>query len=229
MVEVLQWIMDNSFMILYAITVGVAVWRYPRYYDTPLKFFPILLMYTFLNELLGEIIYDYDEVSLILGPIFYNNWIIYNIYNIIFYLYFYYIFWSYVKDESCRKLIIAGAIIFLTTSFLNLFFQDFTYEPQIYAYVVGGLVLIICIVLYALQLHKLTGKWFVQHNLISWLSLGLLVFYCCYIPIKILRQYNAIEGIAENPLIRKIHIVLILFMNACFILGFIKMSRKALK
>lgn len=229
LVDILQWILDNSYMILYFVTVGIALYRYPRYYDTPLKFFPILLMYTFLNEVLGKIIFLNEDISLVLGPIFYNNWIIYNIYNLIFYLYFYYIFRNYIKNEQDRKLILAGGIILLITSVINVFFQDFTYESQVYAYILGGVFLIICVILHARQQYQIKGKWFNQYNLLSWISLGLLVFYCGYIPIKIIRHYNALVGIYESPAIRIIHIVLILFMNVCFILGFLKMRRKSLE
>lgn len=229
MAEILHWIMDNSYMILYFATVAVALYRYRRYFDTPLKFFPILLMYTFLNELFGKLIYDYEDVRLIMGPIFYNNWIIYNIYNLIFYLYFYYIFRSYIKNEKHRKWISAGAVILLITSVINPFFQDFTYEPQLYAYIIGGIILIFCVILYALQLHESTGKWFSEYNLLSWISLGLFVFYAGYIPIKILRQYNAFWGHSEHPSVRTIHISLIIIMNVCFILGFLKMRRKSLE
>lgn len=224
----LRWILDNSFLILYAITVGVAIWRYPKYFDTPLKFFPILLMYTFLNELFGSIIYSQDDISLVLGPLFYNNWIIFNIYNIVFFLYFYYIYWSYLKTGSHKKMVVIGALLFMTASFFNIFFQDFTYEPQLYAYITGGIVLIICIVLYALQLKQFTGNWFVPHNLICWLGLGMLVFYIGYVPIKILRQYNAAHELLEGPWVRSVHIALILIMYSCFIVGFVRMSRKSL-
>ena len=227
--DLLQWIADNSYFILYSITVVVAIFRYPRYFDSPLKYFPILLTYTFLNELLGKIIYDYEDVRLVLGPIFYNNWIIYNIYNLIFFLYFYLIFRSYIKNEQHKRWILYGIIILLITSFINLFLQDFTYEPQIYAYIVGGIILIISVILHALQLRLSTGKWFSQYNLLSWISLGLLSFYGGYIPIKIIRQYYAYEGLIEHPAIRTIHIALILFMNVCFILGFLKMRRKSLE
>ena len=226
--EVLNWILDKSFLILYAITVGVAIWRYPKYFDTPLKFFPILLMYTFLNELFGSIIYSHDDVSLVLGPLFYNNWIIFNIYNIIFFLYFYYIYWSYLKDKRHKRMVVIGALIFMSISFFNIFFQDFTYEPQLYAYIAGGLVLIMCVVLYAMQLQKFTGRWFSKHNLISWLGLGMLIFYVGYVPIKILRQYNAHFELLEAPWVRDVHITLILMMYGCFIVGFVKMSRRSL-
>ena len=228
MAEVLQWILDNSYMILYFITVAVALYRYPKYYDTPLKYFPILLMYTFLNEVLGKIIYVYEDISLVLGPIFYNNWIIYNIYNLIFYLYFYFIFRNYIKNERDRKIIVAGGIILLFVSLINALYQDFTYESQVYAYVIGGIYLIICVILHAKQQRQLKGKWFDSYNLLSWISLGILVFYGGYLPIKIMRYYYAMEGISENSGVRFVHISLILFMNVSFILGFLRMRRKSL-
>jgi hypothetical protein len=38
-------ILESSFMSLYGLVLLVSLRRYPRYYDSPLKFFPVLLMY----------------------------------------------------------------------------------------------------------------------------------------------------------------------------------------
>ena len=58
--EILDTILENASQPLYALTLLVALIKYPKYYSTPLKYFPILLMYTFLTELLGYFTKNYE-------------------------------------------------------------------------------------------------------------------------------------------------------------------------
>ncbi len=221
--------LDNAYLPLYGLTVIAALWRYPRYFDTPFKFFPVLLMYTFLTELLGSLIYTYEVVpGLIVSEELYNNWIVYNIYNIVFFLYFFYIYRKYLISPSDKTLVKYGGILYLLASIINPFFQDFTISPQLYAYIIGGGVLVICTILYGRQLKKNTGKWFSPNSFLSWLSLGMFVFYPGYILIKIWRQVYLEPGVPEDPLIRRFHLLLILFMYGCFLLGFVRMRRKSI-
>ncbi len=219
-------ILERAFLPIYAITVMISLWRYPKYFDTILKYFPILLMYTFLNELLGTLV-RYEEFEFVLSDIYRNNnWIIYNIYNIVFFLYFYYVFWNYVKNNVYRKVILYGSVLFVLASLVNPFFQSFTYESQVYAYLVGAVVLVISILCYFSFTHDTFDTWFRDRNLLSWLSLGMFIFYLMYIPIKIIRYQRALEQLNDIPLVRRTHLVLILVMYGCFVIGFWKMGRQ---
>ena len=54
MTEILDEIfIKQPYYILYAAVVGVSIWKYPRYYDTPVRYLPILFMYTLLTEIIG--------------------------------------------------------------------------------------------------------------------------------------------------------------------------------
>jgi len=205
----------------------MALIMYPRYFDTPLKYFPILLMYTFLNELLGAIIRKNDLYNFVWSD-FYStyNVIIYNIYNIVFFLYFYYVFWSYTMNEKYKNFIVIGSILFLITTAINWFVQSYMFEAQAYTYVVGTVILVCCILFYFMDLRSRLGAWFFKQDLLSWISLGILIFYIGYLPIKISRYYNTINGLTEEPYVRRIQILLVLLMYSCFIIGFLRMRRR---
>ena len=227
--KIVDFILEYAYFILYAIAVLVALWRYPRYFDSVFKYFPILLMYTLVTELGGLILKTNDDYDLVLSDLLdYNNWLIYNIYDIIFFLYFFYVYWVSIKELKYRTIIKIGAGIFILAAILNPFLTDFRTRFQMITYFTGALVLITAILLYYRQLKSTTGTWFLNENLLSWLSLGIIVFLIGYIPLIILGHFNIVAA-EDYQIIRRIHLFLILIMYSSFITGFINMSRRSLK
>lgn len=214
-------------MPLYGLTLVVAIWRYPQYFDTPLRYFPILLMYTLVNELLGIFILRNPDINLFFNELYTGyTWVIYNIYNYVFFLYFFYVYWSYAALEKHKNWIKNGGILFVVVSLINPFFQSFAFESQLIAYVVGSLLLLLWILLFFRQHHENYGSWFNSRNLMCWLSFGLLIFYAGYLPIKIHRYYMYLNDLNGSPLIRRIHLLLIIALYLCFIIGFLRMRKK---
>lgn len=219
--------LQNAYIPIYGITLLVSIYRYPKYYESKLKFLPILFIYTFLNELLGKLITNYEEFSLITSDTYSDyNWLIFNIYTVIFYLYFYYIFWHYIESKQSRNIIFYGAILFLAVSLINAFIQNFSMIPQTYAYVVGGLILIYCISVYCKKFVALPDIFRNKENILFWLSTGLLIFYLGYLPIKIIRYINTMEGLTPHPMVKRIHLLLIIISYTCFIIGFLRMKKR---
>ncbi len=218
--------LDYIFVPLYAVTLILSLSRYPKYYDTNLKYLPVLFIYTFLNELLGGVIRNYEEFSLISKEIYLDyNWLIYNLYMVIFYLYFYYIYYCYVEGRSEKTNIFYGGFLFLTTCLINVFLDDFTKIPQVYSYVVGGLVLIYCLVIYLKKFADLSDSFKFKENILFWISTGLLIFFMGYLPIKIIRYINTMDGLTPHPLVKRIHLSLIIISYTCFIIGFLRMKK----
>ena len=226
MLNLIDIFLEYSYLPLYGITVVVALWRYPRYFDSIFKYLPVLLTYNFLNELLGNIIKYYDEFDFVIKDLLtYNNWIIYNIYDIIFYLYFFYVYWLSMNQPIARKFIITGASLFVIAAITNPFMADFATRFQMLSYFTGAFVLISAILMYFQYSIFKRGKWFTGNNLLSWLSLGLLIFLAGYIPLIVLGHFEIVPR--ENyQIIRRLHLFLIIIMYGCFIAGFLKMSRK---
>ena len=225
--EVLDTILENASEPLYALTLLVALIKYPKYYSSPLKYFPILLMYTFLTELLGYFTKNYEVFHIsIFTSIVNHNVFIYNIYNLVFFLYFFYVYWSYIEIKKYKNYILYGGIFYLIISFINLFLQNFKLESQIYSYLAGALIILICIILFFRE-HRISSKRLdYRYTGIKWISIGLLIFYMGYVPIKASRFYNYINQLNEYVHFRRIHLTLIIIMYVCFMVGFLRMKRK---
>lgn len=218
--------LERSFLPLYGITVIVSILRYRKYYDTPLKYFPILLMYTFLNELLGALI-RYNEFEFVFNEVYRNNnLIIYNIYSIVFFLYFFYVYYMYIKEQLYRKIIAVGSGLFILVAILNPFFQAFLYESQVFTYLTGSLVLIVILLLFFIYTRETFGSWFRDRSIMSWLSLGMFIFYLLYMPIKWIRYERAAEQLNDIPMVRRLHLILILIMYCSIVIGFLRMGKE---
>ncbi len=225
--EILDTILENASQPLYALTLLVALIKYPKYYTTPLKYFPILLMYTFLTELLGYFTKHYEVFHIsIFSSFIRHNVIIYNIYNLVFFSYFFYVYWSYIDHKKYKKYIIFATIFYLLVSLINPFFQSFKLESQVYSYLAGAFAILICIILFFMEHRNSSKKLDYRFTGIKWISIGLLIFYLGYAPIKASRFYNYTYQLNEYVHIRRIHLSLIVLMYICFIIGFLRMKRK---
>lgn len=223
-------VIENLFVALYGVTLILSLYRYPKYFDTKLKYLPILFLYTFLNEFLGGIIRSYEEFSIISKEIYQDyNWLIYNLYMVIFYLYFYYIFHSYVESKRQKANIFYGTIFFVIACMVNAFVEDFSKMPQTYSYVIGGLVLLYCIYLFFKKFFALENDFKIKENILFWLSSGLLLFYVGYLPIKIIRHIHTTQGITPEPIVKRVHLLLIIFSYSLFIIGFLRMKKRLIK
>lgn len=229
MEEFYKFITNQYHIALYAIVWFVAVMRYKTYFDTPLKYFPIYLMYTFLTELLGYFIRFHDGFQFFSDERYnWHNVIIYNIYSVITFLFFYYIYWRMLKMDKHKNWVKYGAIISMLAYMVSLFFQDPFHMNLYYANLVASMVLLVDIALY---FEEKKGEevfpYPIKHNLMFWISLGLAVFHAIF-PFLFLVAYEAPEIWAEYQF-RQILKFLIVFMYGTFIVGFLISKRKAFR
>lgn len=203
--------------------------RYPKYFETSLKYFPILILYTLFNELLGDLIYKYDAFSLAFNNLYSDNYIIiYTIYNVLFFTYFLYLYRFYVENSRFKTLIKYGGILFLATCIINPFFQNIYDQYQYLIFFVGAIMLIISVLFY-LKEQVASNTQNLKDNVLFWIAIGLLFYHIGYIPIKVLRYQNELSGQNEMYFIRHVHFFLIVFMYTCFIIGFLRMKKRLAK
>ncbi|MBT8298941.1 MAG: hypothetical protein KJO52_11475 [Maribacter sp.] len=221
--DIEDFFFNNYFMAFYVLALAFALVRYRRYFDTALKHLPILIAYTLITEILGLLIRENEDIQLVYieGYSYYNS-LIFNIFDLVFFLYFFYVFWITITDVKFRNLTKWGALLFIIASVINAFLQDFVLYPQILASSIGSVVLIGCVLKYygLLRRNVQTRK---RHDLLFWISLGLLLFYAFY-------PFILLIGYFDYELYQKLHIrllqhALIALMYSCFILGFIRMKR----
>lgn len=217
----LEFFKNNYFVPLYAIVLAFAILRYRLYYDSVLKYLPILIGYTLLTETLGILIRDYEAFQIIyLEKYHYANYFIYNIYDIAFFIYFYFVFWKSIQNLKYKSLIKYGSIIYLISTIVNPFFQNVFIFPQIYASTIGSIVLIISILLYY---RESSQKSKVKNSLLNWISIGLLIFNFFFPLVMLAGRFN--YDLYEELNFQQFHYFLIVAMYTCFIFGFIKMRR----
>ena len=215
---------EYYFLLFCAMALSVSVYTYRWYYHSVLKYLPILIGYTFLTEILGVIIFEFENIQIVLrdGYSNYNN-LIYNVFDILFFLYFYYIFWKTFTDRKMKSIVLIGGLLFILTSLINPFFQDFILYAQLWASSIGSLVLILCILLFYTQTKTSTSKNNKFSVLLRWISLGLLVFYIFYPIILIIGHLD--YSLYQKLHIRQLQHFLIAVMYLGFILGFLRMRR----
>lgn len=225
-VKTIAFLSQYLYHILYALTLVVAVVKYPRYYDSVLKYFPILIAYTLLTEILGWYIFNYDDFQIVYEQQIHeyeiNNALIYNIFDIVFYLYFFLLYRRVLTKPKHKSFIRYGTVVFIAISIINAFFKDFLLYPQIYAILVGSLVLVGCVFLYLRECAHSDDGASKYNNLLFWISVGLLSFYPFY-PILMIVGVNLNELYVQT--FQLIHRLLISIMYVCFIIGFLRMYR----
>ncbi|MGB5437773.1 MAG: hypothetical protein WBM98_17900 [Maribacter sp.] len=215
-----EFLKDNFFIPLYAITLVVSLLRYNRYYSTSvLKYLPMLIAYTMVSEILGYFIRDFDSFQIVYGEKYqYANYIIFNIYDVVFFLYFYVLYWKNIKHKGYKEIIKYGGVVYIIATVINPFFQNVLIFPQIYASTIGSIVLILTIFLYY---HDIRGQKQKKYKLLVWISYGLLVFNLFFPMISILAYYD--YTLYKELNLKQFHYLLIVITYACFILGFVLM------
>jgi hypothetical protein len=224
--EVLRFVELNYFLLIYGLAWIISIIFYKKYFDTVLKYFPILIAYTFLNELLGFLIGTSENFA------FFNNYefsndLLYNLYAIIFYPYFYLIYWKLTHKQQLKNIIKIASILSLLFFILNIFYANPLLKVLYYSIVVFSIILVICLCIYLID-KKNDWRWNREkYNIMTWVSLGLLVFHI-FFPIIFLISFLNYDFWKKFNL-WTIHKVIIIIMYLLFCVGFIVSRRKAFK
>lgn len=220
----LEFINQSYFVIFNAIALIVSLKNYAKYFDTVLKYLPIIIAYSLINELLGYFLLYYPSFRVFLDfEDSQTNHIIYNIYDLIFFPFFYFVYWNLITNLKYKKLILKGAIIVVLGYVINSYFQNPMNYGLYYAYAIASAMLIFCIFLYFLDKRDQNEKLFQHYNLVFWVSVGLFTLYL-FSPILMLIGYYD-PSIWHDYNFQTFHHLLIILMNILFIIGFI-ISRK---
>ncbi|MGB3142585.1 MAG: hypothetical protein WBB24_00610 [Maribacter sp.] len=220
----LEFLNQSYFVIFNAIALIISLKTYSKYFDTVLKYLPIILAYTLLNEILGYFLLYYPSFRVFLDfEDSQTNHIIYNIFDIIFFPYFYYVYWSLIPNQRFKIFITIGGVLMLCAYLANAYFQNPMNYGLYHAYAIASLVLVICIFLYFWEKYEQNKVIWQKYNLVSWVSLGLLTLYS-FSPVLLLIGYYDSKTWYDFRFQFVLH-SLIIVMNIFFIIGFI-LSRK---
>ena len=223
---ILDFIENNYFVIVYGITWFISAITYKKYFDTLLKYFPIIIAYTFFNELLGGLIANNDNYQIVFEKTdTVYNYIIYNLYHFSFFLYFYILYQKVIINLIQKNYIKYGIYFFVLINIINIIFQNPLINFFIFPYLFGVIFLIYCLIIYFKQTLKTYTMDLLKYNLLFWVSLGLLVFHIIYLPLKIFREFKYELYIP----FRHFHLSMIVLMYVIFSIGFIVCKRKAFR
>lgn len=202
--------------------------KFRWYFNTVLKFIPVLLAYTLFSEILGLLVRDYDSIRLLLEDEYRSyNFLIFNIYYIVFFIYFFSIFFSVSTIPKNKTFIKYAGLAYIVSILINPFFHNPLLLPQLYSQTLGSLVLAICALQYIREFRLMSkpenGRY--VPSILFWISLGLLAFYPFY-PIFTFLGFHYDLYIKYH--IRLLQHISIALMYSFFIIGFIKTRRSVI-
>lgn len=203
-------------LIFQVITAIVGTIYFYKYDKTILKYFLIILWYIAINDIFGLILkkyFGFESVTLL-----------YNIYYIIVFSYFMLLFRNFVSNKNRKKLIFIFLIIYLISSFINCFFENYLEEVATAPYIIGAILVIIAIIFYYIDILNSEKVLYVNKNLLFWISIGVLIYYAGNIPFRIVRNY--VGELVDASIQYLVLVILTFVMNICFIIGFIWSSKK---
>jgi len=163
--------------------IALVYWRKLSY--KYLYVFPIILVLIFLVEF-GA------------GMLISSDWrpLIYNLLSIITFCGYSYIFFRHIPDNKYKEIVKICTIAYLISVVANCFCVSILHDSHQISYIVGGLNMIIFPVIYFLSILNNSKTLTIKQDLMFWISIGLLLFYVGYLPIKLSRFYFSI---AANP------------------------------
>lgn len=196
-------------MLLYAIVSMLAIWKYNYYKHTALRF----LLFYMLLQMVAE------YIGMYLGKTYGANAWWYSVSYFFSFLYIYLIFRDGVQSRKFKKNISRGMFLYIVSYISLVLIFGFDAISNTSIYIFGASIAIGCIVLYYVDLLKTNNIVSMRTNLLFWVSVGLLLFYVGYLPIKSI--YLVSKQLLALSAFKGIHYTLIIIMNLCFITGFL--------
>ncbi len=215
MIHLLKFLDYTSSSLLIVVCL-LAIFKFPLYRHTALRYFLLVLLITFTAEAAGL------YVKKVYGP---PNIVIYNIYYLFYFSLLYYIFLKSISEEKFKKFIKVGFAIFWLFYLWDLLAKNITQDSFTIAYIAGAGVLVFCIILYYISILQSSLVLVIKNDLLFWVSVGLFLFYIGYLPIKIIRSwFFQLNDFFESLMI--IHFSLLTVMYLFFLTGFLWMKKR---
>jgi small-conductance mechanosensitive channel len=192
-----------------------------------LKFFPILIIYTFFTELLGYFIKYNDEFQFFSDARYsWHNVVIFNIYQLVFFLFFFEVYRK-LFDQQMKKWIRYLSITCIVAYVINAMASNPLHSQMTYAHIIGSLMLVFVLFKYFRDKLKEDHPSSLRFNLMFWISIGLLIFYIVFPMISI--GYKMKLGLHVQAYFRPALLTSIFLMYGFIIAGLLIGKRKAFR
>ena len=199
------------------------------------KYLVYFLWYTFISEVIasyGVIAYfsNYGYFGFIKDTIFERTFWLYNIYLLLFYSFFIYYFNELLVSNSLKKVIKIVLFVLLIVGVIHLIYDNLLFKDNsLYIIIVGSFFLLLTIIVFYFSLLKSDRILNLRKYLPIYVSLGILVFSFCIIPLDIFSNYFN----TKNDIYIKLRINILLFINifmySTFIIGFLVCAKNKTK
>jgi hypothetical protein len=210
-------------MALYVIVFLFSLYKYPLYKNTPLRFLPIILFLTAITEFMGYFINEGYFIGMKYPE---TNYVIYNLYYLIHFSFFYYVFMKMINNRRFKTYIKIGVGIFWLFFLEEVVFTGISIDSFAKAYIAGAGILVLCIILYFISILQSSLVLVVKTDLLFWVSVGLFLFYVGYIPIKIIKTwFYKPDSFFEILLVIQFSLIIVMYL--CFMLGLLWMKKRS--
>lgn len=193
----------------------IALLYYKKLRNTRLVLFPVFLFYVCFTETFGQYLI-FTGIK--------NNLYIFDIYTYIEQLYFYYIFYHYIKNTLAKRMII-GFVVFLHISYLaNIFYFKLKYPiyPSDF-FLINQILLIITIFYFLIEMFLSDKVLKATNYLIFWISIAILFYYITFLPLDtVLRSFTS----DKTNIISKMRTIIIIIIYSTYSFGFIWSKEK---
>lgn len=204
-----QLIIHTRHLFLLAALVA-AIWFWKYYKNTSERYFLYYLIYSVLNEFLG---FYFKRLFGI------DNYIIYNIYMVVSFLFYLYWFQQILKN----KILVYILVGFFTVCALYSSITEKMFEKLFRYAFIAGIICIISLTIYyfvkALQSEKIT---FFLKDSKFWIVTGLFLFHLGFLPILLLHDKLIITNTTYFLVMTALNVVL----YSCYIKAFICTKEK---
>lgn len=161
------------------LTAILAAFYYNKHKTNSAKWLFIVFLYTAVNEIAMSLLKEVD--------LFVNNNLYYNIYDVFIFTALPFVFRAHIKSQKSRVLVKVFVVLFLISVFINSFFESFTNSKLNVAFSLGGVLLIITIVCYFIDLLSNSNLELLSKKLLVYIGAGYLIFQVCFIPLDLVR------------------------------------------
>jgi hypothetical protein len=148
------------------------------FYLTRKVTFPLIIPFLFINCVVEIILVYYYSVKIR------NSLVVYNYFNIIVILYYFYIYYNYFKPKSWSKYITYAAM-FWSFYVIYIFTFENVFNKFHYHYLYGLLVIVILIFILLKNILESNEIIEIKKLPIFYFSLGILLFFFCALPLLV--------------------------------------------
>jgi hypothetical protein len=203
------------FTVLSAIVSSIYFYKYKKTY---LSIICPFLWYTALNEIVvGRVLNHLKHIS-----------VFYNIHQIILFSVIFWIIYKNLKDSKCLQILKILFGSYAIIQIIDLFTKNIITDYLTLSYFTGGIISIIGIMLFAIELLRSKNIKPIRKDLVVWFLIANLIFWIGYLPIYIIfdNYYETIGSELYNSL-KKIQFSFIILLNLIYILGFIYTEKRS--